>query len=1607
MSHLLWKFFWENDVDKFRRHLAVAGSSQNYGSKTQISIGSPGASANSPRPSNKTRKVSGPNAVSSPAAAAASSKAAGHLGKADINCRDHAGLTILHRIASSTSPTAIEFAEALLNHTAVDIYAQDAENGWNALHRALYAGNISIARLLLDKERRDLVDSLGATTTKIGQLIKTKDMEGNSPFDVYNASIALRTLKVSEENNHQDSDSDAEITTAEDSRHHSYSRPAGLGEEVFTFGTNHNLTLGLGDEDDRQFPERILLNRPEHLIRHFYDVYLQQRKPFAGADESSSGPDSEVPALIANRPLVIQDVIMSKLHTAVLTSDPISNLYICGVGRGGRLGLGDENTQFSFKPVQGGLADRKVAQVALGQNHSLAVTTTGELWAWGSNTHSQLGYVVPTPAKPDEEPCSLVPRQVFGSMKKETVLGVAASSIHSVAHTGTSLFCWGKNIGQLALMDADSRSLDVQAAPRKVAATLLANHSSILMVSAIDRATTCLFEDYTVCVFTSYGYNMIRFSFQDAFANSPLQRSYGVSRPDPGAREIHYITSGGDTIAALTGSGDLYTSTVKNTTEGGSATSTTNPSKIKDAITNPQCVWNSRKDEAKSVTVGEDGAVMISTQSGAVWRRVKRTKAKDTRLAKGIDGKRRDIKWQRVPYITDIVAVRSSTHGAYAAIRKDCDVTRDQIEVDEQNLWDDIEPMLPLRGFKAQNSRHRENKDTWRFQDPEVLQGRVDSLGYEVLTSTDLEEDLVSHFQTWAYKNEPYGAVLRSSAHPGVQIPVHPWILTARSSILRTALQRCREIGFYEIPDLLSISHADGQIVIEFSNGIDLITLINLVVYLYRDRVVPAWNFTRQSPPLAYRYRQIRNELMKVAKELNIMKLEAAVRIQSSPPRSMASDFQTAIEDPTFFEDGDAILELDGDEIPVHSAFLCQRCPWFQGLFNGRSRGMWLDGRRAESEQVRIDLTHMDPESFHYVLQYLYSDAGDSLFDEVIAESIDDFSELVMDVMSIANELMLDRLSQICQKILGRFVTTRNISILLNLISPCTVTEFKDKGLEYICLQMESMLENHLLDELDPDLLRELDDVVRDNQLSRCPFVRSGRTEILLHDRYPDLAQDIEEERQIRVKELAYKSVHKEEEKKLSSSFRTRFGSLDDLSGISPTPDRRQRASRTPRNEPFSPSLRPKDSHADLIFDMEDEESLTVTSPQSPGGRASSNRNVPRDGALFSTIIANNSLQRTGDAGRNMAMSPEQNVSNQDGNLDPRTPPTTVDRRSSSTGSPWASSTMPTARLDLRQVLAEPKAPQSALSAGLAAQQAETSAKGPLPQKISQKERKRRQQQQAEELARQEESAKAQPHTPWTTVGDKKDAPWKKAAPAPPITSLKSMLESDLAPSASALVKPLVAAEASSSSSTPRRTASPDTRFPGQKTNSSSNTPQQSSSQLARAEAPPLVPHSKSYIKKAPKPDQELGLGLAEIIGQQQREQQSVREAVAKRSLQEIQQEQEFQEWWDQESRRMQEEEQARFAAAKKASEGGGGARRGRGGKSRGGGRRGGAGESVQTTESSSAPANTRPEGGNDEKAAKKNSDGKPSRGRGRGGRGRGDSGGGSKSMPIRQTSKV
>ena len=81
-----------------------------------------------------------------------------------------------------------------------------------------------------------------------------------------------------------------------------------------------------------------------------------------------------------------------------------------------------------------------------------------------------------------------------------------------------------------------------------------------------------------------------------------------------------------------------------------------------------------------------------------------------------------------------------------------------------------------------------------------------------------------------------------------------------------------------------------------------------------------------------------------------------------------------------------------------------------------------MSSRRTDpNDAVHVDLKHIDRYVFDFVLRHIYADTEEQLFDEVRSESLEDFIDLVFEVAFTANELMVDKLAQVCQKMLGRF----------------------------------------------------------------------------------------------------------------------------------------------------------------------------------------------------------------------------------------------------------------------------------------------------------------------------------------------------------------------------------------------------------------------------------------------------------------------------------------------------------------------------------------------------------------------------------------------------------
>ena len=85
----------------------------------------------------------------------------------------------------------------------------------------------------------------------------------------------------------------------------------------------------------------------------------------------------------------VTQVSAGMYHSCALTAS--GQLYTWGNNSKGQLGLG-RNSDMVFSPsLVESLTGVPVAGVTCGGNHTLVVTRSGAVYAWGSNNHGQLG----------------------------------------------------------------------------------------------------------------------------------------------------------------------------------------------------------------------------------------------------------------------------------------------------------------------------------------------------------------------------------------------------------------------------------------------------------------------------------------------------------------------------------------------------------------------------------------------------------------------------------------------------------------------------------------------------------------------------------------------------------------------------------------------------------------------------------------------------------------------------------------------------------------------------------------------------------------------------------------------------------------------------------------------------------------------------------------------------------------------------------------------------------------------------------------------------------------------------------------------------------------
>ena len=216
-----------------------------------------------------------------------------------------------------------------------------------------------------------------------------------------------------------------------------------------------------------------------------------------GLGTSGNGTNESSPVLIPTTALSnVSGIAAGRFHSLAFTTN--GEVYAWGRNNSGQLGLGtsgDENNESSPVLIPT-TALSNVSGIAAGFDHSLALTTNGEVYAWGNNNNGQLGLGYFGSNENNESSPVLIPTTDLSN-----VSGIAAGHSHSLAFTTNGeVYAWGNNyFGQLGL--GTSGDENNESSPVLIPTTALSNVSGIAAGNLHSLAFTTNGEVY------AWGYN--------------------------------------------------------------------------------------------------------------------------------------------------------------------------------------------------------------------------------------------------------------------------------------------------------------------------------------------------------------------------------------------------------------------------------------------------------------------------------------------------------------------------------------------------------------------------------------------------------------------------------------------------------------------------------------------------------------------------------------------------------------------------------------------------------------------------------------------------------------------------------------------------------------------------------------------------------------------------------------------------------------------------------------------------------------------------------------------------------------------------------------------
>lgn len=1009
------------------------------------------------------------------------------LTKEQLWTRDVFGRNIVHLVILCNRT---DLLRQLLKHPDIKLILTktDYENGWNCLHYTIFLKRLHCYKIILEflKICNPGNNSLLLTNNSmLFDLIRCKDRTRNTPMQLLDndfksliwipqyvdtddevkfeyrfldepkPQISTSSLQDSQAlANNEDSDYQLRLKQYKKKirhlkDHHIWWDPRRCGSEIFMFGSNSNNNLGLGDSTDRTIPSK--LSSHYFIEDDTHDILYSAR---------------------------FKSLKLSKNHSVIITKD--GYLYSCGIGSRGRLGHGieDMNNCYRFKKICAFDSDstsrRKVVKdCAISADHSVVVTTENEVYSWGSNSNCQLGVKQAAGngssiSKDFSDHFEPIPKLVFlGDIKKAStsIKALAVSKIHSLAYTKYDIISWGLNIGQMGF-PPDTLTIEhkfnrqtykggLQLLPRKV--TLRDE------IKLVETCETC------TCVVTVS--NDIHLYFQNQHVKLPkiptrgsFDKNFHIFNPiklTKPASIIKICCKSHENIGFLLESGDIVGISLKDET---------NLAKYSRTV-KYNSIWKSHDQDLRVVDfdMANDGSVVLTTTTGLVFmkysgnaNKIRKNSMSETALPIPIKNK-----FKRIDYMNKIAKVSCDDNFmSFGFIRDDVDMIPLQIQTNtfikdleylsflsSSDLYRKQNELFAIEGPKSSyitdfifpSQQVEEEYDLFESDEEDNLDnsdsdikldswfnkyvGKFDSNSnkrrktrytYGQVESDDLEllkETLKTDIRNFDGLNDDkqYDCFFKFNDHPDISIGFHKRLFMVRSSFMTKLINENAEDPVLFIEDNLSGRFMDNEFF--FESHVNVKSVLIFTHFIYTNRIISIWDDYPVGAHCPSDIKNIKKDFERLGKLFNVLDMFGTLTKDEYYIRSM----RNLLELDSVM--GDLTIRLEDGDLKCSSFILTARSAFFETTLASR----W------NNHMDILEFNKLTVCQFRLILKHIYGFSDYELFEELKTkcDGPNDFIGAILEIIQISDELLLFQLKALCELAIKDLITTETAVVLL------------------------------------------------------------------------------------------------------------------------------------------------------------------------------------------------------------------------------------------------------------------------------------------------------------------------------------------------------------------------------------------------------------------------------------------------------------------------------------------------------------------------------------------------------------------------------------------------